>query len=98
VAGRAAVPDELPAQAEAANGPPDRRGSHARVRADRSGKGVSICLPLCLTNPDSMVVNDPKSENHDVSAGARKRMGHTVIHLNPWERGAHAQRPERHRP
>jgi type IV secretion system protein VirD4 len=38
----------------------------------RGGKGVGIIIPTCLTWKESLVVNDPKGELYDNTAGWRK--------------------------
>jgi len=52
----------------------------------RSGKGRDIILPFLATNRnDSLIVTDIKDgENAYASATARKRLGHKVIALNPF--------------
>jgi len=49
------------------------------------GKGVSCVIPHLLTCPDSMVVVDFKGENTKLTADARRKMGHKVVVLDPFE-------------
>lgn len=49
----------------------------------RSGKGVGIVLPNCITFPDSMVCTDIKYENFIKSAGFRKKHGQEVYLFSP---------------
>ncbi|MCY1388907.1 Protein VirD4 [compost metagenome] len=48
-----------------------------------SGKGVGIVIPNLLTYPDSVVVNDPKFENFEKTAGFRAAAGHKVFRFSP---------------
>jgi type IV secretion system protein VirD4 len=48
------------------------------------GKGVSCILPFLLTCSQSCVIIDPKGENFKISADARRRMGHRVVRLDPF--------------
>lgn len=59
----------------------------AAFAASGRGKGVSIIIPNLLTYPDACVVTDPKGENYAITAEARKRMGHKVFRLNPFNLG-----------
>lgn len=49
-----------------------------------TGKGRSVVIPTLLTYPGSVVVLDPKGENYQVTARARREMGQQVICLNPF--------------
>ncbi|RYC70044.1 type IV secretory system conjugative DNA transfer family protein [Spirosoma sordidisoli] len=49
-----------------------------------TGKGRSVVIPTLLTYPGSVVVLDPKGENYEVTARARREMGQQVIRLNPF--------------
>ncbi len=49
----------------------------------RSGKGVSVVLPNCVTYTDSMVVLDIKLENFMKSGGFRKKYNHNVFLFCP---------------
>lgn len=49
-----------------------------------TGKGRSVVIPTLLTYPGSVVVLDPKGENYQVTARARREMGQQVIRLNPF--------------
>lgn len=49
-----------------------------------AGKGVSCVVPYLLTCPDSMVVVDFKGENANLTAQARRKMGHRVVVLDPY--------------
>jgi type IV secretion system protein VirD4 len=48
-----------------------------------SGKGVGVVIPNLLSFPDSVVVNDPKFENWDTTAGFRAKAGHKVFRFSP---------------
>lgn len=48
-----------------------------------SGKGVGIVIPNLLTYPDSVVVNDPKFENFELTAGFRAAAGQKVLRFSP---------------
>lgn len=50
------------------------------------GKGVSCVIPYLLTCPDSMIVVDFKGENYQLTARARRAMGHHVIAIDPYEK------------
>jgi type IV secretion system protein VirD4 len=50
-----------------------------------AGKGVSCVVPFLLTCPDSMVVYDVKAENYNLTANARRKMGHRVIVLDLYK-------------
>lgn len=47
----------------------------------RSGKGVGIVIPNCLTYSDSLVVLDIKLENFDLTAGYRKNVLKQDVYL-----------------
>jgi type IV secretion system protein VirD4 len=49
-----------------------------------TGKGRGVVIPTLLTYPGSVVVLDPKGENYQVTARARREMGQHVIRLNPF--------------
>lgn len=49
-----------------------------------TGKGRSVVIPTLLTYPGSVVVLDPKGENYQVTARARREMGQQVVRLNPF--------------
>ncbi|MBZ2207141.1 type IV secretory system conjugative DNA transfer family protein [Massilia soli] len=58
--------------------------AHAVVDAEsRSGKGVAVCVPNALNYRDSLVVNDPKNELHDLTSGYRARYGQQCYLFNP---------------
>lgn len=58
--------------------------AHAVVDAEsRSGKGVAVCVPNALNYQDSLVVNDPKNELHDLTSGYRARYGQKCYLFNP---------------
>ena len=63
----------------------DNSDKHLAVIAPtRSGKGVGLIIPTLLGGwIASVIVNDIKSENWGITAGYRKRMGHTVIKFEP---------------
>ncbi len=48
-----------------------------------SGKGVGFVIPNLLFWDQSMVCHDIKMENHQITSGYRKRMGHEVFLWNP---------------
>ena len=49
------------------------------------GKGVSLVLPHLLTCTDSAVVLDYKKENARITAGARQKMSHKIVLLDPFK-------------
>ena len=49
----------------------------------RGGKGIGIIIPTCLTWTQSLVVNDPKGELYDNTAGFRKFMGQRIFKFDP---------------
>ena len=49
-----------------------------------TGKGRSVVIPTLLTYPGAVVVLDPKGENYQVTARARREMGQQVIRLDPF--------------
>ena len=50
----------------------------------RSGKGVGLVLPTLLDGwMDSIVVNDIKGENFNLTAGYRKSQGHAILKFAP---------------
>lgn len=62
----------------------DASDKHVGIYAPtRAGKGVSVIVPTLLTWNGSMVVNDPKEENWQLSAQRRRKMGQWVIHHDP---------------
>ena len=50
-----------------------------------SGKGIGVLVPNLLSYPDSCVVTDPKGELAKLTGKARRKMGHTVVYLNPFD-------------
>lgn len=63
------------------NGP-----EHLEVTApSRSGKGVGIVVPTLLNWQESVVVNDIKGENWELTAGYRSRIGY-ALKFNPAQR------------
>ncbi len=48
------------------------------------GKGVSFVVPFLLTCEESCVVVDFKGELASLTAGARRRMGHDIVILDPF--------------
>lgn len=58
-----------------------------------SGKGVGIVIPNLLSFPDSVVVNDPKFENWDHTAGFRAAAGHKVFRFSPERLETHRWNP-----
>jgi type IV secretory pathway TraG/TraD family ATPase VirD4 len=73
----------------------DRAGAEIPYKGDRhllifgptgSGKGARFLLPNLLTGlqNQSVIVIDPKGEAAAVTADARRKMGHEVVILNPF--------------
>lgn len=58
-----------------------------------SGKGVGVVIPNLLSYPDSVVVNDPKFENWDTTAGFRAAAGHKVFRFSPERMETHRWNP-----
>ena len=58
-----------------------------------SMKGVSAVIPNLLSYPDSMVVNDPKFENWDITSGFRASAGHKVFRFSPERLETHRWNP-----
>jgi type IV secretion system protein VirD4 len=58
-----------------------------------SGKGVGIVIPNLLSYPHSIVVNDPKFENWDTTAGFRAAAGHKVFRFSPERLETHRWNP-----
>ena len=58
-----------------------------------TGKGVGVVIPNLLSYPDSMVVNDPKFENWDITSGFRASMGHKVFRFSPERLETHRWNP-----
>jgi type IV secretion system protein VirD4 len=57
---------------------------HVLIEAPtRAGKGVNTMVPTLLTWRHSALVHDFKEELWEVTAGARKRMGHLCFRFNP---------------
>lgn len=49
----------------------------------RSGKGVGIVVPNCLSWSESLIVLDIKQENYNISSGFRAKCGQKVFLFNP---------------
>lgn len=58
-----------------------------------TGKGVSMVIPNLLSYPDSMIVNDPKFENWDITSGFRAAAGHKVYRFSPERMETHRWNP-----
>lgn len=58
-----------------------------------TGKGVGLVIPNCLSYPDSMVVNDPKFENWEITSGFRAAAGHKVFRFSPERLETHRWNP-----
>jgi type IV secretion system protein VirD4 len=43
-----------------------------------TGKGVGVVIPNLLSYPDSLIINDPKFENWEITSGFRAAAGHKV--------------------
>ena len=54
----------------------------------RSGKGVSIVIPTCVSYPGSLIVLDFKGENFKYTSGFRKKLG-KVYRWEPTGTGGH---------
>ena len=60
----------------------------AAIAPTRSGKGVALVIPTCLSWPGSMVLNDMKNELFNLTAGWRAgEGGNTVIRFDPAAEG-----------
>jgi type IV secretion system protein VirD4 len=55
------------------------------VAPTRSGKGIGIVIPTLLTWPHAALIHDIKGENWQLTAGARKRMGHLCLKFDPTD-------------
>jgi type IV secretion system protein VirD4 len=58
-----------------------------------TGKGVGAVVPNLLSYPDSMVVNDPKFENWEITSGFRASAGHKVFRFSPERLETHRWNP-----
>jgi type IV secretion system protein VirD4 len=58
-----------------------------------TGKTVGVVIPNLLSYPDSVVVNDPKFENWDTTAGFRAAAGHKVYRFSPERLETHRWNP-----
>lgn len=58
-----------------------------------TGKGVGEVVPNALTYPDSMVINDPKFENWELTSGFRSFAGHKVFRFSPERLETHRWNP-----
>lgn len=58
-----------------------------------TGKGVGAVIPNLLSYPDSMVVNDPKFENWDITSGFRAAAGQKVFRFSPERLETHRWNP-----
>ena len=54
------------------------------VASTGAGKGVSCIIPALLTYTGQTIVIDPKGENYAVTADQRRKMGHKVICIDPF--------------
>lgn len=54
------------------------------VASTGAGKGVGCIIPALLRHPGSVIVIDPKGENHAVTARRRAEMGQQVHVLDPF--------------
>ena len=62
------------------------RAVHVLVTAPTgAGKGVSCVVPYVLNCPESMVIVDFKGENYQLTAAARRAMGHKIVVLDPFK-------------
>jgi len=53
------------------------------VAPTRSGKGVGVVIPNCLTWQGSLVCLDVKTENFQITSGFRQKYGHKVFLWSP---------------
>lgn len=58
-----------------------------------TGKGVGEVIPNALSYPDSMVINDPKFENWEITSGFRAAAGHKVFRFSPERLETHRWNP-----
>jgi len=58
-----------------------------------TGKGVGEVVPNALSYPDSMVINDPKFENWELTSGFRASAGHKVFRFSPERLETHRWNP-----
>ena len=58
-----------------------------------SGKGRGMIIPTLLSYPGSVVVIDLKGENYTVTARQRRKMGHQVVVLDPFEKATRGLTP-----
>ena len=63
----------------------DGEGHVLTVAPTRSGKGVSCVIPNLLDHPGSLLITDPKGENYAVTSTWRRRAGHDVFALDPFD-------------
>jgi type IV secretion system protein VirD4 len=64
----------------------DGEAQHLLVVAPtRSGKGIGVVVPTLLTWPHSALIHDIKGENWQLTAGARKAMGHLCLKFDPTD-------------
>ena len=63
----------------------DGEGHVLTVAPTRSGKGVSGVIPNLLDHPGSALVTDPKGENYAVTSSWRRKAGHDVYALDPFD-------------
>lgn len=49
------------------------------------GKGVSLIIPFLQTCDEPCVVIDPKGENASITGETRRKMGHRVVILDPFD-------------
>src|SRR5205085_1351111 len=54
------------------------------IAPTRTGKGIGAVIPNLLHYPGSVVVTDPKGENHAVTARRRRELGSCVYALDPF--------------
>ena len=60
----------------------------------RSGKGVGFVIPNLLTYTSSMIVNDLKGENYELTAGYReKELKQKIYYFNPTDVKSHVYNP-----
>ncbi|RLS34330.1 MAG: hypothetical protein DWH78_11550 [Planctomycetota bacterium] len=58
-----------------------------------TGSGRGMIIPTLLSYPGSVVVIDLKGENYTVTARQRRKMGHQVVVLDPFEKATRGLTP-----
>ena len=63
------------------------------VAPSGAGKGTGLIIPYVLTCPDSMVVSEFKGETSAATRKARKKLGHRVVEIAPFDGGKDCLNP-----